>query len=167
MVGHPDQRMALAHPEVLSELKEVFCEPVIDTGGYEAGEKFAFRLVNYRMDEVYCSQGQNLRAVQRRAPYNPLLMNPQDMQTLGTKDGDQVVVDSGFGRLKAIARASQDVPVGVIAMAYGWGDPGGPADSIQNGSNLQAIIPDDYRYDPVSGIALQTAVPVNVAAVRC
>jgi hypothetical protein len=29
---------------------------------------------------------------------------------------------------------------------------------------VQALIPDDYRYDRVTGLALMSAVPVNVTA---
>ena len=50
----------------------------------------------------------------------------------------------------------------VIALAFGWGDPSDDRDVREKGSNVQRLIPDDYRYDPVTGLALQTAVPVNV-----
>jgi len=159
MIGHPDRRMALAHPEVIRELQQVRAEPVIEGGGYETGEKLAFRLVNYRMKEAYCTQGQNLPSLHRRAAYNPVLMNPKDMQSIGVEDGDDVLVDSNFGSLKGTVQASEDVGESVVAMAYGWG---GPAAGQDVGVNVQSIIPDDYRYDPVTGLALQTAVPVNV-----
>ena len=38
MIGHEDRRMAVGHPEVIAELREVRAEPVFDGGGYEAGE---------------------------------------------------------------------------------------------------------------------------------
>lgn len=161
MIGHEDKRMALAHPAVIEELQQVQAEPVIETGGYETGENLAFRLVNYRMKEVYCTQGQNLPTLRRRARHNPVLMNPKDMQGIGVEDGDDVLVDSNFGSLQAIVQASEDVGVGVVAMAFGWGDLSAGKSA---GVNVQRIIPDDYRYDPVSGLALQTAVPVNVKA---
>ena len=53
---------------------------------------------------------------------------------------------------------------GVIAFAFGWGDPSDGRDAREKGSNVQRLIPDDRRYDPVTGLALQSAVPVNVYA---
>jgi anaerobic selenocysteine-containing dehydrogenase len=161
MIGHPDKRMALAHPAVMDELRQVLAEPVIAGGGYQAGEDLAFRLVNYRMKEAYCTQGQNLPTLHRRAARNPLLMNPVDMQRIGVHGGDTVTVDSKFGSLQATVEASEDVAAGVVAMAYGWGDLSAGKSA---GVNVQRIIPDDYRFDPVSGMALQTAIPVNVMA---
>jgi len=162
MIGHEDRRMAVGHPEVVAELREVRAEPVIEGGGYEAGENCAFRLITYRMREVYCSQGQNLPALRAKRPFNPVLMNPEAMQALGVKDGDVVVVESGYGSVEAIVEGTEDLATDVIALAFGWGDPSDNRDVREKGSNVQRLIPDDYRYDPVTGLALQTAVPVNV-----
>jgi hypothetical protein len=32
----------------------------------------------------------------------------------------------------------------------------------EKGSNVQRLIPDDVRYDPVTGLAQTTAIPVNI-----
>jgi anaerobic selenocysteine-containing dehydrogenase len=89
-------------------------------------------------------------------------MNPEAMRSLGVKDGDVVVVDSGFGSVEAIVQGTEDLTPGVIALAFGWGDPSNDRDVREKGSNVQRLIPDDVRYDPVTGLALQTAIPVNV-----
>jgi anaerobic selenocysteine-containing dehydrogenase len=164
MIGHPDGKMAAGHPEVIAELREVRAEPVIDSGGYEPDEDFAFRMITYRMKEVYCSQGQNLPSLRKKRSFNPVLMNPRPMESLGVEDGDVVVVDSGYGRVEGIVEATEDLPPGVIALAHGWGDPSDDRDVREKGSNVQRLIPDDERYDPVTGLALQSAVPVNVHA---
>jgi anaerobic selenocysteine-containing dehydrogenase len=97
---------------------------------------------------------------------NPLLLNPRAMQSLGVEDGDIVVVDSGFGSLEGIVEATEDLAPGVVALAHGWGDPSDDRDIREKGSNVQRLIPDDQRYDPVTGLALQSAVPVNVSPSR-
>ncbi len=163
MIAHPDGKLAAGHPEVVAELREVRDEPAIDDGGYEAGESFGFRLITYRMKEAYCTQGQNLPSLQARRSFNPLLINPRSMQSIGARDGDRVVVDSGFGSVTAIAEATEDLAQGVVALAFGWGDPGDTRDISQRGSNVQRLIPDDQRYDPVTGLALMTAIPVNLS----
>ncbi len=163
MIGHEDKRIAIGHPEVLDELREVFAESVIETGGYEPDENRAYRLITYRMKEAYCSQGQNLPSLRERRSYNPLLMNPQAMQTLGVKDGDVVVVDSGFGKVEAIAEGTDDLMPGTVALAFGWGDPSDDRHVREKGSNVQRLIPDDYRYDTVTGLPLLSAIPVNIS----
>ena len=163
MIGHPDRRMAAGHPELLRELREVRAEPIVAGGSYQPGERFQFRLITYRMKEVYCTQGQNLPSLARRRPYNPLLMHPDAMRALGIADGDLVVVDSGFGRVEAVAEASDAVGPGTVALAFGWGDPLDPRGVREKGANVQRLIPDGELYDPVSGLARQSALSVNVA----
>jgi anaerobic selenocysteine-containing dehydrogenase len=84
------------------------------------------------------------------------------MEKLGLSDGDRVTVDSGYGRVEAIVEASKDVADDVVALAFGWGDPGDPRDVAEKGTNVQRLIPDDVRFDPITGLAQQSAVPVNV-----
>lgn len=160
MIGHPDQRMALAHPEVLAELRQVRTEALIDGAGYEAGENCAFRMITYRMPEVFNTQGHDAPSLRRRVPYNPVLMHAKDMQALGLADSQRVRVDNRFGSVEGIAKSSPDIPTGVIAFAYGWG-----GDTTEQGSNVQRLIPDDVRHDAATGLPLMTGVPVNVAAV--
>jgi len=162
MIGHEDRKIAVGHPEVIAELRQVRSEPLLDEGGYELHKKAAFRLITYRMHEVYCTQGQNLPSLRRKRSFNPLLMNPKAMESLGIQDGDKVRIDSGFGHVEAIVEASEDIPPGVVALAFGWGDPSDPRDLREKGCNVQRLIPDDQRYDPITGLAMQTAIPVNI-----
>lgn len=163
MIAHEDRKIAVGHPDVLAELRQVRSEPLIEGGGYDVNEKANFRLITYRMKEVYCTQGQNLPSLRRRRTFNPVLIHPQAMQSLGIRDGDRVTIASGFGSVEAIAEASQDLAPGVAAMAFGWGDPSDPRTVREKGANVQRLIPDDQRYDPVTGLALQTAIPVTIS----
>ncbi len=162
MLAHPDHKMAAGHPEVLRELREVRAEPIVAGAGYRDGERFAFRLITYRMKEVYCTQGQNLPSLARKRPYNPVLMNPEAMRALGLRTGDLVLVDSGYGRVEAIAEASEEVEPTTIALAFGWGNPLDPRGVREKGANVQRLIPDDELYDSTTGLARQSALAVNV-----
>ena len=86
------------------------------------------------------------------------------MRALGVADGDAVIVESGSGRVEGIAEASDALARTTIAFAFGWGNPSDPRGPREKGSNVQRLIPDDQHYDPVTGLALQSAVPVNVFA---
>jgi anaerobic selenocysteine-containing dehydrogenase len=162
MIGHPDRRLAAGHPEVVAELREVRAEPDIASGGYEVDETFGFRMITYRMKEAYCTTGQNLPSLRSKRSTNPVLMNPESMRSLGVDNGDRVTVDSGFGRVDGIVEATENLAPGVIALAHGWGDPSDERDVRDKGCNVQRLIPADRRYDPITGLALQSAVPVNV-----
>jgi len=158
MAGHAKRPIALGHPDVIAELGEVRSEPSIHGGGYTTSQPFRFRMITYRVKEVYCTQGHDLPSMAARRPFNPVLMNPVAMESLGVTGGDTVEVESGFGRVEGIVEATDDVAEDVIAFAFGWG---GPQDQ---GVNVQHLIPDDEGFDSVTGLALQSAIPVNVRA---
>lgn len=162
MIGHDDRRMAVGHPDVVAELAEVRAEPVVGDGAYDGAGAFAFRMITYRMAEVYCTQGQNMPSLRGKRSYNPVLMSRANMRSLGLNDGDRVVVESGHGRVEGIVEGTDDLLPGVIGLAHGWGDPLGPADVRERGTNVQRLIPQAENYNPVTGLAQQSAVPVNV-----
>jgi anaerobic selenocysteine-containing dehydrogenase len=89
-------------------------------------------------------------------------MHPNAMEALGVKDDDIVVVDSGFGMVEAIVESTEDLKPDVVGLAFGWGDPSDERGVREKGSNVQRLIPDDVRYDPVTGLAQTTAIPVNI-----
>jgi hypothetical protein len=57
-----------------------------------------------------------------------------------------VVIDSGRGRISATVQGSAGVMSGVVAMAHAWGG--------ELGSPTGRLIPDDARFDPLTGMAL-------------
>jgi len=162
MIGHADKKMAAGHPDLLAELREVRAEPIVQGGGYASDEEFGFRMITYRMKEVYCSQGQNLPSLASKRPYNPVLMNPTAMENLGLGDGDAVWVESEHGQVEGFVESSDDVAPHTIAFAFGWGNPDDPRPAREKGSNVQRLTSDDSHYDSVTGLALQSAIPVNV-----
>ena len=162
MIGHADKKMAAGHPDLVAELREVRAEPIVRGGGYASNEEFGFRMITYRMKEVYCSQGQNLPSLASKRPYNPVLMNPIAMKDLGLSDGDAVWVENEHGQVEGFVERSDDVAVHTIAFAFGWGDPNDPRPAREKGSNVQHLTSDDARYDSITGLALQSAIPVNV-----
>jgi anaerobic selenocysteine-containing dehydrogenase len=162
MIGHADKKMAAGHPDLVAELREVRAEPIVRGGGYAPNEEFGFRMITYRMKEVYCSQGQNLPSLASKRPYNPVLMNPIAMKDLGLSDGDAVWVENEHGQVEGFVERSDDVATHTIAFAFGWGDPNDPRPAREKGSNVQHLTSDDARYDSITGLALQSAIPVNV-----
>ena len=162
MIGHADRRLAAGHPEVIEELAEVMAEPLLDGGAYQADECFDFRLITYRMPEVYCTTGNNLPSLRRRRQYNPALMNHDDMTRLSLSHEDLVTIESAHGRIEAIVEGSDRLAPGTVGLAHGWGDPADDRPTREKGSNVQALIPRDVNYDKITGLAQQSAFPVNI-----
>jgi len=153
-IAHPDKKMAAGHPDTLAELRAVRAESIPASGGYDQTETFTHRLVSMRMDETYNSKGQNLPSVQKKYRFNPAYMNPSDLTQLAVSDGDAILIDSGRGQVKAIVESSVDILPGTVALSHGWGG--------ELGAPAARLIPDDELFDPVTGMALMTALPVNV-----
>jgi anaerobic selenocysteine-containing dehydrogenase len=162
MIGHSDRRLAAGHPEVIAELAEVLAEPVLSNGAYVEGANFDFRLITYRMREVYCTTGHNLPSLRSKRRYNPALMNKADMERLSLADHDRVLIESAHGRIEAIVEHSNRFASGTIGLAHGWGDPADPRPTREKGSNVQQLIPRDVDYDKITGLAQQSAFAVNV-----
>jgi anaerobic selenocysteine-containing dehydrogenase len=87
------------------------------------------------------------------------------MRELGLAEGEGVWVENAHGRVEGIVEASQDVAGHTIAFAFGWGNPRDGRPVRERGSNVQALTSDHTSYDSVTGLALQSAIPVNVRAV--
>jgi anaerobic selenocysteine-containing dehydrogenase len=162
MIGHADKRMAVGHPEAMAELREVRGEPMPTNGSYSEGEDFQFRAITYRMPEVYCTTGHNLPRAERKRPYNPVLISADDLAAHGFADGECIIVDSGHGQVEGILELSGDVAKGTLGIAHGWGDPADERPVEQKGTNVQKLIPFDVRYDKLTGLAQQSAYPVNL-----
>ena len=97
------------------------------------------------------------------ATTNPAYMNPDDLAELGLSSGDLIEIASAHGSLPAVAEPADDVIPGVISMAHAWGDtPEGDAKVREIGASTNRLVDDETDYDPVSGMARQSAIPVNV-----
>ena len=162
MIGHADKRIAIGHPDAMKELAAVYAEPIQPAGGYEGESDYRFRAITYRMPEVYCTTGQNLPKLLGKRPYNPILIHPKDLEELGFANNERVMLEGRNGRVEAILEISDDVGRGTVAIAFGWGDPADNRDIEEKGSNIQALIPFDKYYDPITGLAQQSAYPVNI-----
>ena len=157
-------RMQLHPPEIAADLADLLAEPPVEGAGYRPGERFTHRLVSRRLREVFNSMGHQLPALRAKRRTNPAYMNPADLEALGIEDDALVEIHSGHGRIRAVARGATDVPRGVISMAHSWGEGlDGEGDVREVGSPTSRLVDSADLYDPISGIPLQSAIPVNVS----
>jgi anaerobic selenocysteine-containing dehydrogenase len=150
-----EARLDLAPPGICDELREVRTPTVRDPRSH--------RLISRRLRHVYNSSGRDVTALRARGTTNPAYMNPADLEALGIADGALVEIESNHASILGVAAAAQDVPRGVVSMAHAWGDPAlDPKEVRENGSSTNRLISAERDYDPISGMARQSAIPVDV-----
>lgn len=162
-------RLHVGPDEVCEELREIRAEAFSPKGaGYgEDADAFTHRLISRRLRHVYNSSGQYLSAIRKEATTNPAFMNPDDLLDMGLASGDLIEIESAHGRLPAVAEPAPDVIRGVISMAHAWGDtPDEDAKVREIGASTNRLVDDASDYDPISGMARQSAIPVNVRALQ-
>jgi hypothetical protein len=98
-----------------------------------------------------------------RAPTRLALGATRDRHEAG---GPPPVEQLPNGRVEGIVEASDEVGPDTVAFAFGWGNAADPRPVREKGSNVQALTSADRRCDPVTGLALQSAIPVNVRRVE-
>ncbi len=150
-------RFELSPPGVLAELDEVLAEEADDAG-------FTHRLISRRLRHVYNSSGRHLPAIREKGTTNPAFMNPEDLEALGVRGGDLVEIESAHGSIVGVAEPADDVPCGVVSMAHAWGDASSSRKDVrEHGASTNALVSNEVDFDPISGMARQSAIPVRVA----
>jgi anaerobic selenocysteine-containing dehydrogenase len=140
---------------VVEELAQIRRESLV--------EPFTHRLVSRRLRQVYNSSGRDLPDSRAKGTTNPAFMNPHDLEELGVRSGDVLEIESSHAMIYGVAEAAGDVMPGVVSMAHAWGDPSvNPKEVREIGSSTNALISNDVDFDPITGMARQSAIPVNV-----
>ena len=156
-------RLDVGHEFMMAELADVAAEPVLDHAGYRVDEVFGYRLVSRRMLDVYNSSGRDIPHLVRKYSYNPAFMHPDDLEAEGFRQGDIIEIDSGHAQILGVVEPAPDVARGVISMAHSWGDaPKFDSEVRTLGSNTGRLSSTDRDYDPISGLPMMSAIPVNV-----
>ena len=159
-----DARFAVAPADVVAELAVVLAEhtgaEVID--GFDA-QRYPFRLISRRLKHVLNSLGRELPGLARVGTTNAACMHPDDLSELGVAPGDLVQISSPSGSLLGVAEASTTMKRGVVSMAHSWGGPITDEQVRQHGAPTNRLCTVDSGYDPLNGMAIQSAIPVAVA----
>ncbi|CAN7557705.1 molybdopterin-dependent oxidoreductase [Phenylobacterium sp. LjRoot219] len=156
-------RLQLADPAMLAELAQVRAE---DPGARRGtGWDFPFQLVCRRMMQTTNSSPRPDGIV--RSGYNPLWMNPADMDRLDLRSGDQIEVRSRHGAIVGFVESDPDMRAGVVAMTHGFGPrPDRDYDPRRDGSNINLLLSWEDCPDPYHGMPRMSAVPVIVVRAK-
>jgi len=160
-------RLDVAPPGIADELAQVFLETtsgsVLD--GFDPA-RHTYRVTSRRLKSVFNSSGREVDVLRRREGTNFAHMHPDDLVAVGVADGGTIELASPRGAIRAVVKAAPDVRQGVISMAHAWGGlPDEPGQLSEFGSTTSALIDVDSGYDPITGMPVMSAIPVEVRAV--
>ncbi len=132
-------------------------------GADSANLAFPLRLVSRRSKHRYNSTGQNLSALTAKRTTNPAFINPADMARIPCRDGDIVRIRSATGELVAVAKSADNMRQGVVSMAHAFAGPDVTEDQVrERGSSTNRLISDTQGFDPITGMAVQSAIPITI-----
>ena len=90
-------------------------------------------------------------------------MNPADLAAEGLYAGDIIEIDSGHATILGVVEPAADVRRGAISMAHSFGDaPKYDSEVRTIGSNTGRLSPVDRDFDPIHGLPVMSAIPVNI-----
>lgn len=126
---------------------------------------FDFRLISRRSKHRFNSIGQPLEKLGKKVTTNPAYIHPDDMAAQGIKDGDVIEISSPHASIHGVAKGSDRVRRGLISMAHAFGDADAGKHNVKEmGGSTNRLTSDEVDYDPITGQALQSAIPVRIAA---
>lgn len=150
------QRLDLLAADVAAELATALAE--IDDVALSGDDRFL--LVSRRLKEVINSLGRGVTGM-AKLPYNPAYLTPGDLARLGLEPGDEVVLTSESGAVRAYAHPDATMRAGTVALVHGWGslDPdAGP----EGGTNVNRLTTGRDALQPINRMPRFTAIPVRV-----
>ncbi|GAA4042608.1 molybdopterin-containing oxidoreductase family protein [Parerythrobacter jejuensis] len=125
---------------------------------------FDFRLISRRSKARFNSIGQPLERLGRKITTNPAYIHPDDMQQQGIADGDVIEITSPHASIHGVAKGSDRVRRGLISMAHAFGDSEAGKHNVREmGGSTNRLTSDEVDFDPITGQALQSAIPVRIA----
>lgn len=114
-------RFALLPDDVAGELAAVVAERAGGEQTLLAARGYAYRLAVRRLRDGLNSAGLGLPSIKARLPYNPVYMNPADMQAEGLAEGERVEVRSAHGAIEVVAEGDPTIRRGVVSIVHGFG----------------------------------------------
>ena len=128
-------------------------------------EVHTFRLISRRLKTHLNSLGGELPGLAKKTPTNYAYMNPADMTALDVADDGLVRIASPHAELIGVAMGDPSVRRGVVSMSHSWGSSNGSDEKVRDiGAPTNRLIDVENGYCPITGQAIQSAIPVSVAA---
>ena len=127
-------------------------------------EGFDFRLISRRSKTRFNSIGHPLAKLRAKTTTNPAYVHSDDLADLGIADGSIVEITSHHASIHGVVKASDKVRRGIVSMAHAYGDSEAGKHNVREmGGSTNRLTSDEVDFDPITGQALQSAIPVRIA----
>lgn len=157
-------RFCLLPIEVDQQIRSVASEPLDDEGRpIRTSSQYEFLLTSRRIKHFFNSTGHNFDKLREKGATNWAYMHSSDLARLEINSESLVEIIAETGRIVGAVKASDDIKPGVVSMAHAFGDADSNKDNVLNqGVSTNALVSDEKYYDPITGQARQSAIPVNI-----
>jgi anaerobic selenocysteine-containing dehydrogenase len=162
--GGNNNRFRLLPDDVGQQIAGVLADP-LDGEGRAAlpGEAYTHLLSSRRIRQFFNSTGHNFPALRAKGSTNYAYLNPSDLERLGIPSGALVEIRGEAGAIVGVVHASDDIKPGVVSMAHAFGDVDSDAGNVrEQGSSTNRLVSDERAFDPITGQARQSAIPVAI-----
>jgi len=86
------------------------------------------------------------------------------MAEQGIADGDVIEISSAHASIHGVAQGSDRIKRGLISMAHAFGDADAGKHNVREmGGSTNRLTSEEVDYDPITGMSLQSAIPVKIA----
>ena len=156
-----DKRVRLDHPVVVADWPRVMAALQSDAASDSGRDLLLIGRRHLRSNNSWMHNSERLTRGSNRCR---VLVHPDDAASRGLADGSRARIATAVGQIDADVEVTDSVMPGVVCMPHGWGHASRDGVGWSHAASLPGSsvndITEDTRYDPLSGNAAVTAVPV-------
>jgi anaerobic selenocysteine-containing dehydrogenase len=158
-----EARLQLAPEGICEEIGQVYARAEDPNECAKSGAAFTHLLICRRLGHVINSYGITYPELRKKGTTNFAYMNETDLEKLGISAGDLIEIESDHDAIVGVVQPTDEVKSGVISMSHCWGGtPDQGLDVREFGVNTNRLIKTDKDFEPITGMARMTAIPVAV-----
>ena len=157
------KRITLNHPVIMADWPRVLAGFAVATTSRSADDLLLIGRRHLRSNNSWMHNSPRLVGGTNRCT---LLMHPDDAARRHVAEDDMVVITTNVGSVQAPVEISDEMMPGVVSLPHGWGHGTRAGVGWRHAAATAGVsvndITDASRFDPVSGNAAVTALPVAV-----
>jgi|GEM_PF-9018 len=134
--------------------------PAYKPRDWQPDTQYPLYLINWKEASHTHTRTQNNAWLLDIKPSNPLVIHPDTARRLGIRDGDEVWVESKFGKTHAVAKLTKRIHPEVVGAQHGFGHWKLGRQAAGRGTSFGDL--NTIAFDPISGQALHKEICVKV-----
>ncbi len=127
---------------------------------WQPNEEYPLYLINWKEASHTHTRTQNNAWLLDIKGYNPIIVNPQTAEKYGIADGDEIWIESPYGKVKGKAKLTKRIHPEVIGSQHGFGHVA--LGRLAKGRGTNTGILNVCKSDPISGMAVHKEVCVKI-----